>query len=608
MSNNPAPETPRRGPARDKSPPAARVRLSVGKRILFSLVAVVLCLASLEGVLALLGIRPASYEKDPYVGFSSYLPLFVEKTGPHGEELMATANNKLRLFNAQEFPKRKAPGVCRIFSVGESTTYGAPFVDPTSYTGWLRQFLKALAPDRRWEVINAGGTSYASYRVARLMEELIRYQPDLFVIYSGHNEFLEHRTYGKIQELPQAVLGLGSLVSRSRLATVAKTAVEQLSHRQEKAKAQPSVLAGEVDTLLDHTVGPSAYTRDDRLRDQILEHYRFNLARMVDVARSVGAKVILITTASNLRDESPFKSEHRADVKADDLRRWQELYAAGRRNMGQGLYQKALAAFDEAAKIDDRYAELQFLRGGALEQLGRYPEAKLAYERARDEDVCPLRALGPERGIVQAVAAERHVPCIDFVAMQEERAEHGITGKEGFYDHVHPTIERHSLLALEILRTMEREKLVKPNWNEAVIQQVAKNIYGKIDAKAQSQALMSLSKVLGWAGKLQEAYQLAVRAVQTSPNIAEVQYQAGLCAQLLNRNDEAIEHYRRTIEIAPTAALAHGNLGVALEDKGELREAIKHFLLAIQYGNPDDVARNQRNLARVRQRLEKSGR
>ena len=36
----------------------------------------------------------------------------------------------------------------------------------------------------------SGGVSYASYRVAALMEELVRYEPDLFVIYSGHNEFL----------------------------------------------------------------------------------------------------------------------------------------------------------------------------------------------------------------------------------------------------------------------------------------------------------------------------------------------------------------------------------------------------------------------------------
>ncbi|MFW6168867.1 MAG: hypothetical protein ACODAD_00150 [Planctomycetota bacterium] len=59
----------------------------------------------------------------------------------------------------------------------------------------LREFLPVAHPSRRWEVVNAGGVGYASYRVAKLMEELVRYEPDLFIIYSGHNEFLKRRTY-----------------------------------------------------------------------------------------------------------------------------------------------------------------------------------------------------------------------------------------------------------------------------------------------------------------------------------------------------------------------------------------------------------------------------
>ena len=37
---------------------------------------------------------------------------------------------------------------------------------------------------------------------AELMEELAEYQPDLFVVYSGNNEFLEKRTYGKLLDEP----------------------------------------------------------------------------------------------------------------------------------------------------------------------------------------------------------------------------------------------------------------------------------------------------------------------------------------------------------------------------------------------------------------------
>ena len=118
---------------------------------------------------------------------------------------LVTAQNKRGYFNVQGFPQVKAPGTYRIFTLGGSTTYGRPYDDKTSFSGWLREFLPMADSQRNWEVINAGGISYASYRVAHLMEELVNYQPDLFIIYTGHNEFLEERTYGQIRDMSPLV-------------------------------------------------------------------------------------------------------------------------------------------------------------------------------------------------------------------------------------------------------------------------------------------------------------------------------------------------------------------------------------------------------------------
>lgn len=601
QSENP-PATP---PA--EAPPSARPAvLAWWKKVLFSLLATVLAFAAWECVLAVLGVKPALYSVDPYVGFSSQIPLFVEKTAPDGTKVMVTAQNKLRLFNAQQFPRLKAPGTTRIFAVGASTTYGHPYDDATSFAGWLREYLRALAPDRKWEVINAGGISYASYRVAKLMEELIAYQPDLFIVYSGQNEFLEQRTYGKIRDLPETVRRLGTLVSRTRTATVVRKIVESLRTSHAPGERPATVLAGEVVTLLDNTVGPNAYTRDDALREQVLHHFRFNLARMVDIAGSVGAKVIFITPATNLRDCSPFKSEHRAGLSAADLRRWQVLYDQARQALTQGSDATALAALDQAVQIDDRYALIHFARGQILVRLGRFAEAKQAFERARDEDLCPLRALGPMPGIVAEVAAKRHLPCVDFVTMQEARSEHGIPGAAVFLDHVHPTIESYRLLALALLKTMEQQGFAKPSWDNAVIRRVTEKVLSGVDPAKQGVALMNLSKVLGWAGKLREAQRLAVSGAQLNTNRADVQYQAGLCSQLLGQVDDAIRYYRLAVALDPTASDPRGNLGVALEDKGEFLAASEQFEAAIRYGDPVEVARNQTNLARVQKKLRAS--
>jgi len=153
--------------------------------------AILIFLLLLEGGLALFGVKPALQTEDPFVGFASNVPLFVPSSGPKGKQILTTAPNKLNFFNPQSFTRDKSPGTYRIFCLGGSTTYGRPYNDTTSFVGWLRELLPVAESNKNWEVINAGGISYASYRVAHLMEELVNYQPDLFVIYTGHNEFLE---------------------------------------------------------------------------------------------------------------------------------------------------------------------------------------------------------------------------------------------------------------------------------------------------------------------------------------------------------------------------------------------------------------------------------
>ena len=86
--------------------------------VVTSLLAVVVFFGLLEGVLALAGVEPALRSGDPFVGFVSNAPLFAEQTGPDGRTILTTAGNKLALFNAQQFPREKAPGTTRIFCLG----------------------------------------------------------------------------------------------------------------------------------------------------------------------------------------------------------------------------------------------------------------------------------------------------------------------------------------------------------------------------------------------------------------------------------------------------------------------------------------------------------
>src|SRR5262249_38052976 len=77
----------------------------------------------------------------------------------------------------------------RIFVLGESTVAGFPYFTNGSFAGFLEDDLRARYPDRRMEVINCGMTAICSYEVLDFAKQLVRYQPDVFLIYLGHNEF-----------------------------------------------------------------------------------------------------------------------------------------------------------------------------------------------------------------------------------------------------------------------------------------------------------------------------------------------------------------------------------------------------------------------------------
>ncbi len=308
--------------ALNRKQPGDAGTLPLWKRALFGLFTTLVFLLICEASLWMLGIGTRS--SDPFVGFESWSSLFVEDASGDGT-WMVTAPEKLENFNLQRFPHEKVTGARRVFCLGGSTTYGRPYDASLSFCGWLQAFLERADPEVQWEIINAGGISYASYRIVVLMEELAGYDPDYFIIYSGHNEFLEKRSYPTLSSLPRPVLDFSGAASHTHIFRALKSALESVSADGDSRAGERLLLPSEVDEILNHSIGPSSYHRDDAFRDSALMHYRYNLERMTAVAREAGAGVIFVMPGANLKDSAPFKSEHRPLITKEELDRWREL-------------------------------------------------------------------------------------------------------------------------------------------------------------------------------------------------------------------------------------------------------------------------------------------
>lgn len=545
-------------------------------------------LATVEGALAALGVGDELLHDDPFVGFAPGSNLFALETLGDGTRVYETRPEKLEFFGLQRFLADKPPNGYRVFTLGGSTTAGRPYDERVAFARWLELYLQAADPSRAWEVINAGAISYASYRVALLMKELVRYEPDLFVIYTGHNEFLEERTYSDIIHQPAAVKRLRMWLSGFRFAALARQGLRSLTGDGGGTDAVEATLAPEVAARLDTWGGLERYHRDDELTRAIVEHFEYNLRRMVRIARDHGARVVFVQPVSNLKDFSPFKSQHRPGLSPADRDRFTKLVAAGRRHFEVGEPAAAVGVWRRATDLDPRYAAAWYQLGRAHLAAGDGDAAHVAFVRAKEEDVAPLRALESMVTAVGRVARDegvRVVPLRELLQAESVRR-FGLPslGDPYLLDHVHPDIPVHSRIAEEVLALLIADGTVQPapDWSDAARRRIFERERAALGREYYARRDLNLAKVLGWAGKLKEAEKPLERAAQVLADEPEVWLNQGIIYQRTGRYAQALEALERARELAPDWELVHFNLGTTHGHLGQVQEGITALLRALE--------------------------
>lgn len=194
-----------------------------------------------------------------------------------GARLDTRTVNRFGLLNGPvEIPKPK--GTYRLLCLGDSCTA----MGPVPYSMSLQNRLKAVErPDRRCEVINAGCFGYSSFQGRRqFRNRLGDFAPDLVTVYYGWNDHYLTAGY------PDKML-------RSRNSPVPGT-VRMLRRFRIYQLVQKVVNTAQMKTLDRQREGK-------RLVRVEPEDYRANIRAIVDLARSRGARVLLLTAPSNHR-------------------------------------------------------------------------------------------------------------------------------------------------------------------------------------------------------------------------------------------------------------------------------------------------------------------
>lgn len=463
---NPQADPPSDASSDDEPQPASRPKVRSAPRgwrgLLFRMLAVLIALVpfvAAEAILRALDWQRPSLHDDPFVGFSAIQPLFTLSQDGTRYEIPPAHD---RFFCPESFDAVKPPGEFRIFCLGGSTVQGRPFAKETSYTTWLEISLQAADPSHPWRVINCGGTSYASYRLAEVMRELMAYQPDLFLIDMGHNEFLEDRTYRHIKNVPGFVRRPLELAAGLRLFGLVRSASTALTGHP-KAPAKP-ILGPAVEAKLDYRGGLSTYHHDATWRQDVIDHFAFNLRRMTQLAQEAGVAVLLINPVYSL-DLPPFKAEHRPGLPGGKQRRLEAYRERARDGYSRNL-PEAIRLLQMAIAIDDQHAGLHYELAKCYQQLGQLEDARRSFIDAKETDVCPLRILEPMSQAIFDVARETGTPVIDLVHDFEAKSQGGILGDDWLVDHVHPSIKGHQFVARLLVDELVREGRLRlsPGW------------------------------------------------------------------------------------------------------------------------------------------------
>jgi tetratricopeptide (TPR) repeat protein len=376
-----------------------------------------------------------------------------------------------------EIQKRK--NTKRIFCLGESTMAGFPYEFHATAPGFLRDRLQYLLPQFNIEVINVGLSAVGSFVVLDFMHELMDYEPDLFIVYVGHNEF--YGAYGLGSTV--AIKG-GPWMTRLTLSLLKfKTFLLLRDVYAEILKWFSTSSRQATGSMMQQMAANRTIPLNSPLYAEAKEIYEENLMRVITTAQQQNVPLILSTLVSNLKDQAPLVAAFDEQTSETQRAEWQRLLTEGDSAMSQQRISDAVAKFQSASRIDTVNALAFYKLGKALLSLQNFTEAERAFTRAKDNDALRFRATEEFQNILLSTCEQFKVPVARVDSAFAANSPHGIVGEELILEHLHPNIEGYFLMAMVFTDATRREGLLagRSDW--------------QIDGQKSDSLLMEISTV-----------------------------------------------------------------------------------------------------------------
>ncbi|MDQ6479371.1 hypothetical protein [Dyadobacter sp. LHD-138] len=381
------------------------------RRVIFGIIALLIpffILGLFEG-----GLRLFGYGRD--------LGLFVESAerpgflvmNPHASEKYFGDPENATTGNYEEFSKKKGAGTYRFFVLGESTTVGYPYFYNGSFHRWLQYRLQHSYPNLNFEIINVSLTAVNSYTVLGFGKEVIKYEPDAVMIYTGHNEYYGAMGVGSTN----AIHGNRFLINT--LLKLREFRLVQLFSRSWYGLKRlfAGNKKGQREGLMKRMAEGQRIPYDSEIYKQGISQFETNMDELLALLTKQNIPVFVSNLVSNEKDLKPFISEENSTDSA------------------KNQYQQATLAYER----------------------GDTAKAKSLFIKAKELDLLRFRA--PEAINETILKLTRKYPgshLVDTKSLYEKNSPGGIVGKTTLLEHVHPNLFGYALLSDAFYRSFSR--------------------------------------------------------------------------------------------------------------------------------------------------------
>lgn len=504
-------------------------------------------------------------------------------------------------FKPVVFRRQKSENAFRVICLGASSMFGTPYEMIANIPGIVRKQLRHLYPEVDVEVINFTTSAINSHVVLPIAREVPRFEPDLVLLYMGHNEFYGPEGVGATpaEKRFPALTRIKHLMRRSRLyQTLTRWLAPEAGVKQQ----------GDEENLMRQVSKGRSVRLDSEDAQRVFDNYEANLGELLDVLARAEIPVIVSDVASNLRF-APFVY----DTRVGDQDVGEDLEQA-RKEMAAGNHQQVIALVEPVLALDPDHPLANFLLAECRFAAGEYETAAGLFLRAKENDQLKFRA--PERinRIIREQCAARDVELVSATQAFADRAEGGIAGFESFLEHLHPNLQGYYQIADLFLERLITAGLAPAGAAEAAFEQ---RLPCEPDRLSISWVeLLFADLCMGnIAGKwpfehLRYEPEMAKRAPQQLKRILGGIYQhklswnqacfeAGDHFEQKGELDRARSCYEAVLEEYPYHATAHNLLGRLELMAGRPELAIEHFEQSIRSDPFDYHSRTDLALYRV---------